>query len=130
MNRIMTVAALTACVGAMLCFVGCGGGSPDSVAKNVISCLKSADMEGISKYATGDFKKGITLLKGMMDDAANEKVDEFKKELANKKYEIGQAVIDGETATVPVKIDGEDKPISLIKVDGVWKVDEFDFKGM
>ena len=130
MKRMMKVAALTACVGAMLCFAGCGGASPDDVAKDVISCLKSADMNGISKHSTGEFKKGIGMLKGMMEGAEKKEIDDFKKEFANKKYEVGQAIIDGDKAKVPVKIDGKDKPISLIKVDGVWKVDDFNFKDM
>ena len=69
MTKLIKMAMIVASVGAMLNFVGCGGGSPDSVAKSVISCLKSADMEGVSKYSTGDFKKGIRLLKGMMEEA-------------------------------------------------------------
>ena len=130
MKRLMKVAALAACTGVMLSFAGCGGGSPDSVAKDVVSCLKTADMAGVSKYSTGEFKKGILMLKGMMEGAEKKEVDDFKKEFANKKYEIGQAVIDGDKAKVPVKIDGKDKPISLIKVDGEWKVDDFNFKDM
>ncbi len=131
MTKLIKMAMIVAGVGAMLNFVGCGGGgSPDSVAQDVISCLKSADMEGVSKYSTGDFKKGIVLLKGMMEGAEKKDIDEFKKEFANKKYEIGQAVINGDKAKVPVKIDGKDKPISLIKVDGEWKVEEFNFKDM
>ena len=131
MNKLIKLATIVAGVGAMLSFAGCGdGGSPDGVAKDVISCLKTADMEGVGKYSTGEFKKGILMLKGMMEGAEEKEVDDFKKEFANKKYEIGQAVIDGDKAKVPVKIDGKDKPISLIKVDGEWKVDDFNFKDM
>ncbi len=36
--------------------------------------------------------------------------------------EIGDAVIDGETATVPVTVDGETDDIELILEDGNWKV--------
>jgi methylmalonyl-CoA mutase cobalamin-binding subunit len=36
--------------------------------------------------------------------------------------EIGDAVIDGETATVPVTLDGETNDIELILEDGNWKV--------
>ena len=130
MNKLIKSVMMMASVGAMLCIVGCGGGSPDSVAKDVISCLKNADMEGLQKHSTGEFKKGIGMLKGMMEGAEKKEIDEFKKEFANKKYEIGQAEINGDKAKVPVKIDGKDKPISLVKVDGDWKVDDFNFKNM
>ena len=131
MKKLLKAAMIMAGVGAMLGFAGCGGGgSPDGVAKDVISCLKSADLDGVSKYATGDFEKGITMLKGMMETAGKKGIEEFKKEFSSKKYEIGQVVIDGDEAKVPVKIDGKDKPIKLVKVDGGWKVDEFNFKDM
>ena len=130
MNKIIKKATVVVCAAAMSCIIGCGGGSPDSVAKDVVSCLKSADMEGISKYSTGEFKKGIGMLKGMMDDAGKKEVEGFKKEFGNKKYELGAAVINGDKATVPVKIDGKDAPIKLVKVDGSWKVEDFNFKDM
>lgn len=130
MNKIIKTATMLVCATVMSVIVGCGGGSPDSVAKDVISCLKDADMAGISKYATGDFKKGIGMLKGLMEGAEKKEIEDFKKEFSNKKYEIGAAVIDGDKATVPVKIDGKDKPIKLVKVDGSWKVEDFNFKDM
>jgi hypothetical protein len=36
--------------------------------------------------------------------------------------EIGDAVIDGETATVPVTLDGETEDIELILENGSWKI--------
>ena len=36
--------------------------------------------------------------------------------------EIGAAVIDGETATVPVTMDGDTEDIELILEDGNWKI--------
>jgi len=36
--------------------------------------------------------------------------------------EIGAAVIDGETATVPVTVDGETEDIELVLEDGSWKI--------
>lgn len=130
MNKMIKMATVVACTTVMSVIVGCGGGSPDSVAKDVVSCLKSADMEGIGKYSTGEFKKGIGMLKGMMDAAEKKEIEDFKKEFSSKKYEIGGAVINGDKATVPVKIDGKNTPIKLVKNDGSWKVEEFNFKNM
>lgn len=36
--------------------------------------------------------------------------------------EIGEAVIDGETATVPVTLDGDTEDIELVLEDGNWKI--------
>ncbi|MCD4708127.1 MAG: hypothetical protein K8S62_10360 [Candidatus Sabulitectum sp.] len=36
--------------------------------------------------------------------------------------EIGEAVIDGETATVPVTMDGDTEDIELVLEDGNWKI--------
>lgn len=130
MNKLVRMAVVAIGIGAMLGIAGCGGGTPDGVAKDVIACLKSADLEGVGKYSTGEFKMGIGMLKGMMDGAEATEVKEFKKEFAKKKYEIGSPVIEGDKAKVPVKIDGKDKPMSLVKVDGVWKVNDFNFKDM
>lgn len=128
MNKLIKSAMMMASVGAMLCIVGCGGGgSPDSVAKDVISCLKSADLEGVSKYSTGEFKNEIGALKGMMASAAAKDTVEFKNTCANAKYEIGQAVVNGDKATVPVKINGTEKSIGMTKIEGRWLVAEFHF---
>lgn len=128
MNKLIKMATMVVCAVTMSCIVGCGGGSPDSVAKNVVSCLKDADMEGISEYSTGEFKQAVLMYKGMMDGAPKEEVEEMKEKCGSSKYEIGAAVINGDKATVPVKIDGKDVPIKLIKVDGSWKVEDFNFK--
>ncbi len=43
--------------------------------------------------------------------------------------EIGTATIDGETATVPVTMDGDTEDIELLLEDGAWKIggDGMDF---
>jgi len=37
-------------------------------------------------------------------------------------FEVGAAVIDGETASVPVTVDGESNDVQLILEDGSWKI--------
>lgn len=131
MNKLIKMATLVAGVCAMLGLAGCGGGTPDSIAKEVVACLKDADLKGVSKYGTDDFKKGVGMLKGMMEaDEKGEMRAEFKKDFGNKKYEFGTAVIEGDTAKVPVKIDGKEKAMKFVKVDGKWMVDDFNFKDM
>lgn len=42
-------------------------------------------------------------------------------------YECGDATVDGDKATVPIKINGQNTPMTLIKVDGKWRIEKFDF---
>jgi len=128
MNKLIKTVTVVIGAGAMLNFAGCGASTPDGIAQEVVSCLKSADMDGISQYSTAEFTSSIGILKEMMDGSSKDEINKFKKELASKKYEVGQAVINGDKAKVPVKIDGKERPISLVKIDGKWKVDEFNFK--
>ena len=128
MNKlVMMVAGLAM----MVCLVGCGGSSPESVAEKTVACLKDCDFEGMKKYATGDYKKGLTMMEAMFKAAAEDDKEEYeksKKEAAAMKVTIGTAVIDGDKATVPVTLDGKDKKIKLVKVDGKWMVEDFNFK--
>ena len=43
------------------------------------------------------------------------------------KYECGDATVDGDKATVQIKINGQSTPMTLIKVDGKWRIEKFDF---
>ena len=127
MNKMIKMAAIA--VGAAAMFAGCGAKTPDSVAKEVVACLEKADFDGMSKYATGDFKKVLGMLKGMMDGAEQNDIDDAKKEFKGP-YELGAATVNGDKATVPCKVKGKDKPIKLVKVDGKWLVEDFNFKNM
>ena len=129
MNKMIKMAAIA--VGAALMLVGCGAKmtDPNSVAKEVVACLEKADIDGMRKYAMGDFKKSLGVLKGMLDDAGPKDIAEAKKEFKGP-YELGAAVVNGDKATVPCKVKGKDKPIKLVKVDGKWLVEDFNFKNM
>ena len=43
------------------------------------------------------------------------------------KYEIGDIPSNGDKVTVSVKINGQDTPMTLIKLGGKWRVEKFDF---
>ena len=124
MNRIIKLGTVLAGAGIVLLFAGCGSNTPDDVAKELVDCFRSADFNGVSELSTGDFKKGAEVLREFVKDS--EKAAECKKELLGKKIEIGSSKINGDRATIPVLIDGKDKRIELIKIDGVWKVADFD----
>ena len=120
MKRIMKVAALTACVGAMLSFAGCGGGSPESVAIKFAEKFYAADFEGAGQVCTKETAAMIAL--GVIEDA------EFK---ANKggKFEVAECKIDGDSAAVTLKCTQQSgkvevlkRSITLIKQGNDWKV--------
>jgi hypothetical protein len=128
MNKLVKTVMIVASAGAMTFLPGCGGGTPDSVAKDMVSCLKDCDFKGMQKLATGDYKNGIAMMEGMFEDLEGEELKEAKKETAEMKIAIGAAVVNGDKATVPVTIDGKDRPMKLVKVDGKWMVEDFDFE--
>lgn len=96
MKRMMKVAALTACVGATLCFAGCGGNSPESVAieeaKTMLKAFGSTSTCRVAKseingdkgvvyidiYDNG--KKDSTEKVNVVKEDGKWKVDEWKPE--------------------------------------------------
>jgi hypothetical protein len=124
---VLTVAAIL-----MLGVVGCGGGdSADSIADKCVDCLKDADFDGMRQMSTGGMIQRV--------DAAERKYDEIARLLGENtaskfmetydelKYELGD-VPDGDAkVVVPVKINGQDTPMTLIKLGGKWRIEKFDF---
>ena len=116
----------------MLGIVGCGGGnSADSIAEKCVDCLKEADFDSMRQISTGGMSQWI--------DGAERKYDEIARLLGEKaasklretydelKYELGD-VPDGDAKViVPVKINGQDTPMTLIKLGGKWRIEKFDF---
>ena len=116
----------------MLGITGCGGGdSADSVAERYVDCLKEADFDGMRQMSTGGMIQWI--------DGAERKYDEIARLLGEKKaakfmatydelkYEIGNADGGDAKVTVPIKINGQDTPMVIIKLGGKWRIEKFDF---
>ena len=132
MKKLIKGVVLTVASILMLGIVGCGGGdSADSIAEKCVDCLKEADFDGMRQMSTGGMIQWI--------DAAERKYDEIARLLGEKtavkfketydelKYELG-GVPDGDTKViVPVKINGQDTPMTLIKLGGKWRIEKFDF---
>ena len=55
------------------------------------------------------------------------KAKKFKGTYDDLKYEIGDGSGDDAKVTVPVKINGQDTPMTLIKMGGKWRIEKFDF---
>lgn len=104
-------------------FFGCknmGGGDPKAVLVEFMDALAKKDISTARKLATKESKSMLDLIEmGMQNDKSNnmEKYDKTK-------MEIGEAKIDGDKATVPVKEkdSNESTNFTLKKEDGSWKV--------
>jgi len=108
----------------MLALAACSGGSgdPKSVAKKFFEAFKTMDIDEAAKYATKDSKQMLDMMKMGMSFAPVNK-DSLKQEMAKQKIEYGDAVINGDEATISVTVDGKDKTdFKLKKEEGAWKV--------
>ena len=98
--------------------IACGGGdSPKSVAENFLKALNKMDYETAKKYGSEDTGKLLDMMSGfakMMPDSARQE----------RNFEIKDEKIDGDKATVTYLESGEDgeQSLSLVKVEGKWKV--------
>ena len=103
---------------------GGSGGDPKSTLVAFFEALGKKDMEGARKLATADSKSMIDLIEmgmKMSKDAKDSKeMDKFDK----TKMEFGDAKIEGDKATIPVKekSSGELTNFTLKKESGAWKV--------
>ena len=116
----------------MLGIVGCGGGdSADSVAKKCVDCLEDADFDGMRQMSTGGMIAWVDRAERKYEEIAKllgeKKATKFKDTYDDLKYETGDVLADGEKVTVPVKINGQDMPMTLIKLGGKWRIEKFDF---
>ena len=121
-------------VAAMLALgiVGCGGGnSADSIAEKYVDCLKEEDFDGMRQMSTGDMIQWIDCAERKYDEIARllgkKKAAKFTDTYDDLKYEMGEVPADGEKITVSVKINGQDTPMTLIKLGGKWRIEKFDF---
>lgn len=121
----------------LLMIAGCKGkdkvaNDPKAVVTAFFERMSKKDLEGAAKLATKDSKGTIDMMKKAMDAA--EKMGEAKDSTAKesdpsedfKKMVIGEAKINGETATVSVTNTdkkNETNEFPLKKEGGEWKVD-------
>lgn len=124
---VYTVAAIL-----MLGVAGCGGGdSADSIAEKYVDCLKEADFDGMRQMSTGGMIQWIDGAERKYDEIARllgeKKAKEFKETYDELKYEIGDADDGDSKVMVPIKINGQDTPMVIIKLGGKWRIEKFDF---
>lgn len=126
----LVVCAVAAAV--MLCITGCGGGNTaGSIADKCVDCLKDADFDGMRQMSTGGMIQWIDGAERKYDEIAKllgeKKAKKFRNTYDDLKYEIGDAVGGDAKVTVPVKINGQSTPMTLISLGGKWRIEKFDF---
>lgn len=108
---------LAACAG-LFVVAGCSD-SPKEVTEKWLSALAEGDLETANKYSTGKVAiLNAMIVEGIKEgDSNKEQIEKSLDAVRNAKEEI-----DGDTAKVYVDED-KDSPVTLVKVDGDWKVD-------
>ena len=104
-------------------FSGCksGGGDPKVVLNHFFDALAKKDVNEAKKYVTKDSEGMMGMVEmGMKNMPDTGSADMYKKDNMN----IGDAVINGDRATIPVKDkkSGEETDFVLKKESGDWKV--------
>ncbi len=109
------------CISCVTFIEGCktGSGDPKAVLINFMEALNKHDVEGAKKYATAE--------SAFVLDMANKNGDQKKTKTGEydiSKLEIGDPKIEGDMATVPVKVKENDLVINykMKKESGAWKV--------
>ena len=128
--------ALLLAVLAMAFVAGCGGdddeaesaAAPEEVVAEFYAATGAADAEGMcaliteeAAQAAADDENADSCEEGVqasIDAGDNTEVSELAAEI-----EVGEATIDGETATVPISARGSEDEVNLVQEDGEWKLD-------
>ena len=119
MKRIILSAAIILAFGV----IGCNSGSddPKGVLKSFMEALAKKDIEGAKKFATKDSEAMLGMIQMGMSMAPKDAKDSTYDK---SNMEFGEAKIEGDKATVPVKDkrSGETVNYTLKKESGAWKV--------
>ena len=103
--------------------IGCNsnGSDPKGVLMSFFDALGRKDIEGAKKYATKDSEAMLGMIQMGMSMAPDSTKD---KKYDKSNMEFGEAKIEGDKATVPVKDkkSGETTNYILKKEGGAWKV--------
>ena len=129
MKKMIKLMAMVACMCAVFGIAGCGGNSPDAVVLDFLKTMQSgkADEAYLKANCTESAAKMFTLGLAMAKD-------EMMKNMEGVKFSVADTKIDGDKATVTVKMEGgkkdkdgkagkEEEKFDLKKVDGKWKID-------
>ena len=120
MKKLLSIAVLTTTLFLANCN-SASNGDPKAVLSSFFDALTKKDISGAKKLATDESKDMFDMMEmGMKMGGQNKEMEKYDK----SKLEVGDAKIDGDKATVPVKdkSSGESINYTLKKVGGSWKV--------
>ncbi|MEP6615813.1 MAG: hypothetical protein ABJA57_04510 [Ginsengibacter sp.] len=119
-NFIFCVTALLS-ISMMGCKTGIGSQDPKAVLSDFFDALQNKDIATARKYATKESDQMLNMIETAMKMAPD---SAKQKDYDKKNMEFGDAVIDGDRATVPMrdKRSGETTNFVLKKQDNSWKV--------
>ncbi len=103
---------------AMICLAGCGGSTPSKSVKSFFTAFAAKNEAEMAKHSDSTTAKKLA---GMHSMLSKEQIEQMKK------IEIVKETIDGDTAVVTIRLDGDEEEVEMIKVDGVWRVDPSSF---
>jgi hypothetical protein len=118
MNKLF-LSLITICTLLLFSCKNNGGGDPKAVLAEFIDALGKKDMATARTLATAESKSMLDLMEMGMKSDSSESLKYDKS-----KMEFGEAKIEGDKATVPVKetTSGETINYTLKKEEGSWKV--------
>lgn len=131
MKKLIRFAVCTAVSMMLLGIVGCGSKSAEDVVEQCIDCLAEADFNAMRQISTGGMIQWIDCAERKYDEVAKllgeKKAKSLKETYDNVKYEIGDVADNNAEVTVPVKINGQVTPMTLVKQGENWFVEKFEF---
>lgn len=131
MNKLMKMFGRAVVAMLMLCVAGCGGESAEDVAEKCLDCLEEAEFSEMRVLSSGEMITWIDRAERRFDEIerllGEKKAKKVKNTYDDLKYEMGDVPEGGDKVTVPMKINGQDTPMTLIKLGGKWRVEKFDF---
>ena len=131
MKKQLKLAAYSVTAMLVLGVVGCGGPNPAKVSQMCVDRLRKADFAGMRQFAADDMMARLDRAEYRYIEVTRllgeKKAAKFKKTYDKLKYEIGDVSSGDTKVTVPIKINGQDTPMILIKSGGKWRVEKFDF---
>ena len=109
--------------GLVLMMFGCSipGGDPKTTLNAFFDAMSKKDIAAVRKLTTADSKSMIDMMeKGLQMANQQNETDKYDKQ----RMEIGEALIEGSKATIPIKdkVSGQSSKFILKKEEGNWKV--------
>ncbi len=107
-------------VSALVVLPGCGGSDPQDVMEKFTLATIEGDVEAAAECVIAEDVSMAKMIAKAAADASDKEREEAREEYEKEKDKL-EVKIDGDKATFLV--EGEEIPVSAVKVDGEWKLD-------